>query len=735
MPSPPIDEASIASTSTSTQESTAPSTSTARSLLSFWGNGAGPSQPPTAKAAAPKRKRKKVEDGASQARIDMRAGDGTSWNMQKPEVMVTAAGKGRGRTKEGGEEDELKEMSKRAKQTSKASVQKRGRKKGGTQEDEDPGGDTAMSSPAKRERRAAFIGKGAEDAVDSSFIGTGTPPYEDRESFQQTTDTETSSPAKRKRAAPPRQSAVPTAGNRQASPEIVTIPSSDPPIPTSPDVKVTGANILLRPSHHFFSRTNSTSSKGAVDDPIDIDEPPKKTGPKKLVFAADSKAAHPLFARSAAANGRSEPQNGEHAPASAGTIPSEPAQGSGKATKLHAFFNGAGAGVIPGKHKTGWGQGVKEGEEPMAVWPGGAFPNHATGGQPTMSASSSVPRRPKAPLVEASDGCSFWSSILRQAASKANGHPRAHSQASDTTSITPRVADHPAVSSVKRRRLESNRETWAERYRPLAADEVLGNETEAAYLRDWLKVLSVGASDGTPRKIVRKVKKGKAQLVEGWIVDDAGIFGDAVDSFDEEDGLEYVEYDEPDLALGQRPDAYPDLTTAQLTNTILLAGGSGTGKSAAVHAAATELGWEIFEVYPGMGKRTGGNLMSWVGDVGKNHLVVKGAKAETAKPKKNGIGAFLRGAAKPDHEDDDPIILTGSQGSMKDPIEIQESPRDEKELELDVAETSTAVRQSLILIDEADILFAEENTFWPAIISLIAESRRPVIITCNGERN
>jgi hypothetical protein len=47
-------------------------------------------------------------------------------------------------------------------------------------------------------------------------------------------------------------------------------------------------------------------------------------------------------------------------------------------------------------------------------------------------------------------------------------------------------------------------------------------------------------------------------------------------------------------------------------------------------------------------------------------------------------------------------------------------------------EPGKGFRQSLILIDECDILFNEENTFWPAVIALIRDSRRPVVLICNG---
>ncbi len=48
-------------------------------------------------------------------------------------------------------------------------------------------------------------------------------------------------------------------------------------------------------------------------------------------------------------------------------------------------------------------------------------------------------------------------------------------------------------------------------------------------------------------------------------------------------------------------------------------------------------------------------------------------------------------------------------------------------------QTRASARQSIILLEEVDILFGEDSGFWPMVVNLIKDSRRPVIMTCNGE--
>ncbi|KAH8118307.1 hypothetical protein DFH11DRAFT_1566743 [Phellopilus nigrolimitatus] len=390
----------------------------------------------------------------------------------------------------------------------------------------------------------------------------------------------------------------------------------------------------------------------------------------------------------------------------------------------------------------------------------------------------------------------------------------------------------PAISRFLSADYDISGSTWNERWRPRYAAEVLGNEVSAQYLRDWLLALEIKTSNhvaGTSAivtngpandaqtlekslgKVPRGIKRTKyysrrvdsdEESLDDWIADD-----------DEEDGEEDGEDDvrpntfvnevEGDLSANESgspwkpkltrltrkrpPDSsnseiqsHPSLSpipfhdfSDRLTNSILLAGPTGSGKTAAIYACAEELGWEVFEVYPGIGRRNGASLLSLVGDVSKNHIVGKASRLAPNRPEKDIFGRDTGQITSDDHECMEGMRKTKQQSFASFPTsakekngrhdaphkhgKIEESPIDLDERKayrsmtpdirsgfgfyasndraptpVDNTEPYQAVtRQSIILLEEVDILFSEDTNFWPTVVTLIRESRRPVIMTCN----
>lgn len=111
-----------------------------------------------------------------------------------------------------------------------------------------------------------------------------------------------------------------------------------------------------------------------------------------------------------------------------------------------------------------------------------------------------------------------------------------------------------------------------------------------------------------------------------------------------------------------------------LTNLILLCGPVGSGKTCSVYAVAQELGWQVFELFPGMGKRGSKEFEHYVGMVGQNHLLLR---------KERGI--------------------EGKASSGKSHITVDDPPAHKEERK---------VSQSLVLIEEVDLLYASDAGFW-----------------------
>ncbi|KAJ2853290.1 hypothetical protein GGI22_004924, partial [Coemansia erecta] len=111
------------------------------------------------------------------------------------------------------------------------------------------------------------------------------------------------------------------------------------------------------------------------------------------------------------------------------------------------------------------------------------------------------------------------------------------------------------------------------------------------------------------------------------------------------------------------------------SNVVLLQGPSGSCKTATVYACAEECGFEVCEIHPGQ-KRSGKDVLDTLEDALRSHTIVATSKGASATPE-------------------------------------------------------TVANQMLILVEQIDILFEQDQRLWPALKQLALKSRRPIVLTCN----
>lgn len=270
--------------------------------------------------------------------------------------------------------------------------------------------------------------------------------------------------------------------------------------------------------------------------------------------------------------------------------------------------------------------------------------------------------------------------------------------------------------------------SWIQKYAPTTAAQVLQPGREALLLSDWLQALRVesvesGSSEGDKGKGKPKKKRKKNKL-DGFIIDSESEEAEMDEISDNEGDWTVL----PSSALIKKSVMRTVNPTSKgsnrLKNAIILSGPHGSGKTAAVYAAAKELDFEIFEINSGS-RRSGRDILEKVGDMTRNHLVQHNRTETTA--------------IDPEEVAND--ISSGKQGMMtsffKPKANTQPAKPGVKQPKQDVDKEAKAPsksqKQSLILLEEVDVLFEEDKQFWTTLTSLIAQSKRPFIMTCNNE--
>jgi DNA polymerase III delta prime subunit len=285
---------------------------------------------------------------------------------------------------------------------------------------------------------------------------------------------------------------------------------------------------------------------------------------------------------------------------------------------------------------------------------------------------------------------------------------------------------------------------WAQKYAPLCAGEVLQVGSEAALIKEWLETLKVqsvdtgnsemeskkpgpGAKPGSSSR--RKRKKNK---LDGFVVS----------SDEENDEMDEVSDNEGDWApasgqgMAKRTVirsgdviAKGSRDAGRLTNTILISGPHGSGKTAAVYAIASELGFEVFEINASS-RRNGRDVLEKVGDMTRNHLVQQHRAEEKVPGEESSVEDETSRDLKSGRQSTMASFFKPKTGKPKPAVKqvVTQSPAIPK-----TAVAPKPQKQSLILLEEVDILYEEDKQFWTTVIGLIAQSKRPLIMTCNDE--
>ncbi|MCJ1314013.1 hypothetical protein MMC25_007693 [Agyrium rufum] len=300
-----------------------------------------------------------------------------------------------------------------------------------------------------------------------------------------------------------------------------------------------------------------------------------------------------------------------------------------------------------------------------------------------------------------------------------------------------------AVSAFDDFRCES--QDWNQKYSPSSAMQVLQHGRDVMYLRDWLYGLVVntvddGKKDATKMSSTSKIgrpkkRRKKAEELDGFVVSSEEEANE-MDELTEPEELtannsENVAIKRTVIRIGDRPgQGKAGETHVKSTNAVVISGPHGCGKTAAVYAIAKELGFEVFEISPGS-RRSGKDILEKIGDMTRNHLV----QHQVSEAGLGETPAEVSEKLEPEVRQGTLQGFFKQKGTATKPSKAKQkanNPPTEKPKDAPKPKTKSQ-KQSLLLLEEVDILFEEDRGFWQSVLELIQKSKRPIIMTCTDE--
>ena len=263
-------------------------------------------------------------------------------------------------------------------------------------------------------------------------------------------------------------------------------------------------------------------------------------------------------------------------------------------------------------------------------------------------------------------------------------------------------------------------QAWSQKYAPTSVAEVLQSCEDINVLRDWLLKSVVS----TVEKAINDDSKGKQLQTKA--------IKHAKKKRKRLDDLDDFIVDEEDSAEGAEHTTFKNVT--------LLVGPHGSGKTAAVYAVAKELNFEVFELNAGS-RRSGKDILDRVGDMTANHLVQGGQNLASVENNTTDDETATRNAEALQRD-----LESGRQGTMNSffkavgATSTKVNPKKQsiagampKPIPTKPNKPQRQQKQSLILLEEVDVLFEEDKQFWATVLSLALSSKRPIILTSTEE--